>query len=164
MAKQLNWGYTDTPITGVTALNFPRGLVNFSADFAERSDTDGSLVLANITSPLDRVEQVRYARQEVKNVYQNTSIDPKVQSPNRKGVQLLVEFTDIATVTDTSDPSYRVDLPIKTHVVIRVPNDALVDGAVVQTHLGRVVSGLFDTGSTTTTRIEKLLRGALKPD
>lgn len=164
MSKTLSWGFTDTPITGVSALNFPRALLNFEADFAERTQTDGNLVLTNITSPLDREETIRYGRSEVKNVYSNTSIDPKVQSPNRKGVQVLVKIEDTATVTDSDDPSYRVDLPIQTHVVIRVPNDALIDGTVVQTHLGRVVSALYSTGSTATTRIEKILRGALEPN
>lgn len=163
MAKTLNWEYTDTPISGVTSLNFPRALLNFEADFAEKEETSGSLILTNITAPLDREETIRYARNEVKNVYSNTSIDPKVQSPNRKGVQLLVQIHDTATVTDSDDPTYRVDLPIQTHVVIKVPSDALISGNVVQTHLGRVVSALFDTGSTATSRIEKLLRGALEP-
>lgn len=163
MAKTLNWGFTDTPIPGVTSLSFPRALLNFEADFAEKEQNPGSLILTNLTAPLDRSETIRYAESQVKNVYQNTSIDPKVQSPNRSGVQLLVQIQDVATVTDSDDAAYRVDLPIQTHVVIRVPNDALITGDIVQAHLGRVVSALYETGSTTTTRISKLLRGALEP-
>lgn len=167
MAKTLSWGYTDTPVSGVNSLTFPRAILNFSADFAQKENTSKSssseLILTNITSPLDRAENIRYAYSTVNNVYSNTSIDAKVQSPNRKGVQLLAQVTDVATVTDSDDASYRVDLPISTHIVIKVPADALITGDIVQAHLGRVVSALFETGSTATTRIQKLLRGALEP-
>lgn len=163
MGKTLNWGYTDTPISGVSSLKFERGLLNFGADFAVKEDEPGSMILTNLTTPLDRAEVIRYGRSEVKNVYNNTSIDPKVQSPNRKGVQLLVQIQDVATVTDSDDAAFRVDLPIQTHVVIKVPADAAITGSVIQQHLGRVVSALYDTGSMNTSRIEKLLRGALEP-
>lgn len=163
MAKTLNWGFTDTPISGVSSLNFPRALLNFGADFAEKEDRPGKLDLTNMTSPLDRAEIIKYECSDLKNIYQDTSIDPKVQSPNRKGVRLHIRVEDVASVTDSTDPTYRVDLPISTTIIVRVPADALITGAIVQEHLGRAVSALFDTGSTATTRIEKLLRGALEP-
>lgn len=167
MAKTLNWGFTDTPISGVSSLAFPRALLNFEADFATKEDTatkgNPKLTLTNLTAPLDRSEEIRYMEERVNNVYSGTSIDPKVQSPNRSGTQLYVAVDDVATVFDSDDPTYRVDLPVHTHIVIRVPNDALVTGDIVQAHIGRVISALYSTGSLSTGRIAKLLRGALQP-
>lgn len=163
MAKVVNKGYTDTPIEGVTSLTFPRGLLNFKADFRVKSNQPNEVVLANITSPVDRTEQIRVAFSNIANVYSGTAIEPSLCAPTKRGVSVLCQVTDIISVTDSVDPDYRIDLPVSYHLVIKVPANENLTTSLIQEGLGRMVSGIFETGSVTLTRLEALIRGSLVP-
>lgn len=164
MAKVKSLGYTDTTIQGVSELNFSRGLLNFEKDFRIKSNTAGKeIVLTNITSPVDRPEKLRIGYSEVANVYNGTGVEPTVCAPTKKGTQILVQLTEVISVTDSADADYRLDLPVSYHVVIKVPTSEYVTSSDIVTGLGRLVSGLFDTGVSTTTRLDAILRGALVP-
>lgn len=164
MAKVFSAGYTDTAISGVTELDFPRGLLNFEEDFRIKTVMNGKeVVVTNITSPSDRPENLRMSYSEVANVYTGTGVEPSVFASTRKGVSILVQVTEIWSVTDDADADYRIDLPVSAHLVLKIPYSEYVTGARLQTLVGRLVSGLFDTGVTTTTRLEAILRGSLTP-
>ena len=164
MSKVKSTGYTDTPIEGVPTLTFPRGLVNIGKDFRVKSNVAGKeIVLTNITSPIDRPEKIRIAYSEMANVYVGSGIEASVLAPTKKGVSLLAQVTDIITVTDSTDPDYRIDLPVSCHLVVKVPASEHIGAADVETCIGRLLSSLFDTGVTTTTRLEAILRGSLVP-
>lgn len=161
--KTLNFSYTDTPIAGVTSLTFPRGLVNFGADFAPVVEKPSEVVISNVTTDREQPEKYRYAISNVNNIYTGTGISSTVQAPSTKGVNLLVQLTDVGSVTDSVDASYRVDLPLSSHFVLKVPAIEQVTEAVIITHIGRLISGLFETGDNGTIRLSRLLRGALLP-
>lgn len=164
MAKVINRGYTDTPVSGVTSLTFPRAILNYKSDFRVKSNKDGKeIVMTNITSPVDRPENVRLAYTEIANVYSGTGIEPSVAAPTKRGVSVLCQVTDVISVSDSADVDYRIDLPISAHLVIKVPASEHVNAAEVQILVGRLLSGLFDTGSTSTSRLEAILRGSLVP-
>lgn len=163
MPKSISVGYTDTPISGVPSLTFTRGLVNYGADFRIKADTPSELILVNLTSPVDRPEKFRVAYSEVSDIYKGTDIDPSVYAASRRGVSVLVQLTEILSETDTADPSYRVDAPLSMHLVIKIPAADMVTDTMIQTALGRLISGVYDTGALTTTRIKSLVRGSLKP-
>lgn len=163
MSKQLTVNYTDTAIPDVTALDLSRGLVNFGADFKVKTEVPGEVLLTNITSPVIYPEKFRTSVTDVANVYTGTSVEASMYSPTKKGVSLLVQCTEIWKVTDTEDPTIEIALPVSAHLVIKVPNHELVTPAAVQTLVGRLISGLYDTGSEDTTRLSALLRGSLKP-
>lgn len=163
MTKQISYGFNDTPISGVSTLKFERGLLNYKADFRTKSNTPGEVIITNITSPVDRPENIRYARSEVKNVYANTDIDPSVYAPSTKGVSIVAQVTETLSVTDSADSEYRVDLPVSAHIVLKTPASEHVDAAVLETVIGRLLSSLFETGKEDTTRLEALLRGSLLP-
>lgn len=163
MSKVINFGYTDTPINGVTSLNFPRGLVNFGADFRIRSEKKDEMILTNITSPIDRPEKFRMAWSLIDSVYNGTGIAEANQAPSLRGVNLLIQLTEIASITDSGDASYRVDVPISVHCVVKVPAVEELTEAHIQAVLGRLVSGYYETGSTATSRMKALLRGSLEP-
>lgn len=162
MAKTLSVNYTDTAIPGVTSLNFARGLVNYG-DFKVKSDQPNEVVLTNLTSPVVYPERFRISVSDVGNVYTGSSIEPSLFAPTKRGTSLLVQLTEIWKVTDSADPSLEQALPVSAHIVIKVPNHELVTPAAVQTLLGRLISGLYETGTTDTTRLTALLRGSLKP-
>jgi hypothetical protein len=164
MTKVKSMGYTDTPVEGVTALTFPRAVLNFEKDFRVKSNNAGKeVVLTNITSPVDRPEKIRIAFTEIANVFSGTGVEPSILTPNKKGISILAQVTETIAVTDDSDPDYRVDLPVSYHVVIKVPASEHITGDVIQAGLGRLLSSLFDQGATNASRLEAILRGSLVP-
>lgn len=164
MAKTLNVGYTDTALSpDPGTLNLVRAKINFVKDFRVKENKENEMILTNLTSPFDRPETLRVGYSRVKDVYVNSQIDPSVYSPSKAGVSILTQLSETFSVTDTVDPSYRVDLPVKAHLVITVPNSADITVNMVETLVGRLVSTLYDTGKTDTTRLSQILRGALMP-
>jgi hypothetical protein len=163
MTKVITNGYTDTPISGVSSLTFSRGLVNIAQDFRVKSNTAKEVILTNITSPIDKPENIRLAYSDVANVYSGTNIEPTVFAPSKRGTSVLVQVTDVLSITDSTDADYKIDLPLSFHLVVKVPNSEYITADVVKTGVGRLLSGLFDTGSTSNSRLEAILRGSLVP-
>lgn len=163
MSKIISVGYTDTAIAGNPVLNLTRGSLNFATDWRVKSEKPGEeIVLTNITSPSDRPEKLRVAYSDVANVYNGSGIEPSVTAPTKRGVSILCQLTEVITVTDDTAPEYRIDLPVSYHLVIKVPASEHITAADVQTGLGRLLSGLYDTGETDLTRLNAILRGSLK--
>lgn len=163
MAKQLNYGYTDTPISGVTQLSLPRAVVNFKADYRVREDEPDNAILTNLTVPQGKPEKFRWSYQEIADVYRNTDIEPALRTQTKRGVQILCQLTETWNVTDTEDPTYNVALPVSAHVVLKIPNSDSISAENVQYLLGRLISGLYDQGSEQTDRLAALFRGSLMP-
>lgn len=163
MAKQISTNHTDTAIPGVTSLKLDRGLINFKSDWKRKVDEPTEAVATNMTTPMGRSENFRWGVTEVADVYRNSSIDRNVQSPSKRGLSILCQHTEVWSVSDSTDPGFGYDLPIEGHFVLKVAQDALITEDLILTFVGRLVSGLFETGSADTTRIKSLLRGALLP-
>lgn len=164
MSKSVSTGYTDTAIEGVSSLNFARGLVNFASNFRVKSNNAGKeVVLTNLTSPVDRPEKFRIAFSEIANVYSGSGVDPSLSAPTKRGTSILVQLTEVLSVTESTDPDYRIDLPVSYHLVVKVPVNENITSAMIVTGLGRLLSGVFDTGVTSTTRLDAILRGSLVP-
>lgn len=163
MAKSVVLNHTDTPISGVTTLELPRGLVNYAADFKIKESTADNAVVTNLTSPISLPEKHQFGASEVGDVYKGTGIDPSLFAPSRRGVSLFGKVTEVWTVVDSVDATYQVALPVSCHVVIRTPNHELITPAMVEALLGRTVSTFYETGSEATTRIASMLRGSLLP-
>lgn len=160
MSKSINVGYTDTIATAKT---LSRPDLSYTTDFCVKSEVVGETILANLTSPLDRPETLRYGYSEIKDVYKSTTIDPSVMAPSKKGVQILVQVNDIFSLTDSVDASYRVDLPVSAHLIVKVPACEYITPDQIQTLAARTVAMLYDTGSTTSAKIAKLAKGAVTP-
>lgn len=164
MTKIKSKGYTDTPIDGVTSLTFDRGILNFGKDFRVKSNNAGKeVVLTNITSPIDRPEKIRIAYSDIANVYTGSGIEPSVFASTKRGVSILAQVTEVISVTDDTDPDYQIDLPVSYHLVVKVPSNENITAADINTGIGRLLSSLFDSGVSTTSRLEAILRGSLVP-
>jgi hypothetical protein len=164
MAKETDLGFgTDTAIDGSPSLTFSRGELNFAADFSVVKQSSGSILLANLNSDRDRVENIRFEAKPIKDVYANSGINASVQSANKAGMSVLVQVTDTLSVTDDADATFRVDAPVSLHMVLKVPACAELTEAHVLTYTGRLVSALFETGSNDESRLKALLRGSLTP-
>lgn len=163
MARATSTGYTDTPISGVTSLNFPRGLVNFGKDFSVQKNGTTDVTLTNLTCPIDQPEKFRFAISDIANVYTNTGIDPSVWGANRQGQSVLIQLSEVLSVTDSTNPEFRVDLPVTCNITFKAPKSSYVTADSLLTLLGRAVSGAFVTGSTTNEGITRLIHGSLIP-
>lgn len=164
MAKEINLATSDTVIEGVSSLTFPRGLLNIAADWKVVSESSGKeVILTNLKSPRDKQERIRIAVAPVANVYNGAQIEPTAYDVSKKGVSILAQDTCVFTITDTADANYLSQKPVSVHMVIKAADSEYITAAHVQTCIGRLLSALFDTGSTATTRLEALLRGVVTP-
>lgn len=164
MAKTMSFGYKDTAISGATAVTLTLPTLNYGADFRVTTDEPKEAVVTNVTSPISQPEKLRWAHQDVSDVYRNTGIDPTMYYQSRRGTQVLCQLTDTAKVTDTADAAYEALLPLSVHLVIKVPNNDLITPDVVVSEVERLIAALYETtGTTTTTRLAAILRGALMP-
>lgn len=163
MAKTLSVNYTDTPITGGTTPSITVAKLNYKADFRPTVDEPKEVRLTNLTSPLDAPERWRFAYQDIADVYRNTGIDPTMYYQSRRGLQILCQLFDTYKVTDSADAAYLAMLPVEAHLVLRVPNNALLTSDIIRGLIGRMVGGIFDPSQTVDSRLSALLRGALMP-
>lgn len=163
MSRNVSANYTDTPISGVTSLTFSRGLVNTGADFKVKVMKPDEVVITNLSSPILFPEKIRYSLSDVNDVYKGTGIDPGFFAPSRKGLSLLAQVTETWTVTDTTDATYQVALPVSAHLVLKVPNNEAVTPERIEQLIGRLISTLYDTGKSDNKRLTALLRGSLAP-
>lgn len=160
MAKSVNKGYTTTHETALVtaAVGF-----DFDSDFRVKSETVDEVRIVNTTSPIDRPETIRFAYSEIKDVYNNTSIDSSVYAASRKGVQILAQINEVFSLTDSVDASYRVDLPVSAHIVIRVPACEYISSSDILDLVKRLNGALYDQQTVNSDRLQALLRGSLKP-
>lgn len=163
MALRLNVPYTDTPVSGSPTLNLGLMPVNFPVDFSVMEDVAGEVIVTNSTCAVDRPERFRFAASDVKDVYKGTDIDPNLYTPSRRGVSVVIQLTDVYSLTDDTNTSYQAALPVSGHLVLKMPNNALLTGDMVKTFLSRLVDGAFTTGLVDTARLQSLLRGSLRP-
>lgn len=163
MSKSIVKNYTDTPISGVTELNLARGLVNYAADFRVKSETAEEAVITNMTSPISFPEKFRTKVNDLVNIYKGSGVDPALYPPSKKGVSILSQISEVWTVVDSTDTTFQVALPVSAHIIVKVPNSEYITAADVQTLVGRLISGLYETGSESTERLSALLRGSMLP-
>lgn len=164
MAKTLSMNFTDTAVTGGTAVELTLPQLNWSADFRERdTKSPDEVIVVNTTSPIDQPEKFRWAYNQVQDVYRNSGIDPTLYYASRRGTQILCQLTDVYSVTDSAAPDYLALLPVEAHLVVRVPNNDLLTPQIVEGLIKRMLAGLYETKSGQYTRLQALLRGALLP-
>lgn len=113
-------------------------------DFVELpSDRSGEAVFSAVGAAVDRPVTVRIAKRDVKNVYAGTSIDPSYQAPARAGIDLVAEYKEVATVSDSEDPTFREDLPMRCCITINLPKHETISAATVETLVARAVGAFM---------------------
>lgn len=163
MAKSVNVNYTDTTGGATHGITIPS--VNFGADFRAKKEQVGEIVLTNMTSPLGLPEQIEFYSSEVPDVYAGTSVDRALMAPSRKGIKFIAKLRDTYTVTDDTDTSYEIALPMEAHLVCKVAANANLTTEMVVAFISRFLAGLFETDDTTmNNRIDALLHMSVKPE
>lgn len=164
MAKTLAFVSVDTPISGVTTNPINLELVNFGADFVEKTDSKkGEVIITNITSPLSAPETFRFASSIVEDAYRGSSVEPSVRSLTKKGVSILVQHNLVLKETDSGDATYLAYVPVKVHTVLTFPSVESLTAQMAEKIFRRHAAGLYTTGAHDSARIAQLLRGSLVP-
>lgn len=162
MAISLVVKTTDTS-TGSSPASITVAALNYGSDWRIRSQSTGEEILTNITTPTSYPETMRFAWNQVSDIYAGTDVEKALYLPTRRGLSFVVQLKSIYGLTDSDDATYAAALPMSTHIVCKVPNNELITAAVVRAHIARTLAGLYETGSTTTDRLEGLMRGVLTP-
>jgi hypothetical protein len=161
MSYTTTWGYDAASV--VEGRKITPANLNFGTDFVKTSYKPGEAIISNLTSPLDRVETVRFAVSPVANIYAGTKLDPSNQSQNKRGTNVLIQVRSCLGVTD-SDTNEKIILPFEGHLVLRVPQHDAVTTDIVKAHVSRVLGGLYEDGDTFMgSRLSALLRGGVLP-
>lgn len=134
----------------------------WTTDFALTTEDADKSVVTNIQCPVDQPETMRWQISDVANVYNGTGIDPSVFATSKRGVSLLVQVNDIFRVADADKPGFQMDLPVSTHIVVKIPKSQYITSEMIQQVVYRNISALLGN-AWGTDRLEQLVRGALTP-
>lgn len=166
MAHVVNMNVTDTAQTTPNTWSKPVAL-NYGQDYAVTTDSANNVQLSYKRAPFDAPQRVRFAATPVANIYANTDVDPSYQLPNKRGISLLAQLTQVVTVTDDVDPTYRVDLPLEAHMVIRIPKTSLLSDSQLFSVAERAYSLIFDASrgvdAPESLWFTDLIRGTMRP-
>jgi hypothetical protein len=158
-----SWNYNDT--TGVTVGDLSPAAINFSADFAKRESSKkagNEVYIVNEKSPFGTPETIRFAVDRVSNIYSGTGIEPGTYASVKSGTSALVQLNDVLITQDADGNA--INLPVKAHLVIAVPNNENITVEVLNTAFCRLVGACYEQGGTAPgPRLNSLLRGALLP-
>lgn len=160
MAKQLKFGFGEAaPAVPSTRQNLDLSNGNFALKNAKNDD----VFVVNVTTPTDQPETIRFASKDISNIYTGTGIDPAFYATSRRGISVVSELFEVATVTDSDDPSFRIDLPCQVHTVFKVPVSQYLQADDILSLLFRQFALNFQGSDDTAKRIDDLIHGALIP-
>lgn len=159
MAKSGSYGYTAAAATKNIAVPD----IDFETQFTVDTFEPTKVGITNLTSPTDQADHLTFQYMSIADVYKGSSIDPSVYSPNRKGISVATVLKDVMRVTDSGDPSYQMDLPIKVSLSVVLPQNPYLNASAVDTAIKRCFAAWYPKGAVTTARIDALIRGSMKP-
>lgn len=160
MSLTYSYGYTDS-VSAPKSINIPD--LSYGKDFAVSKEEPSETAIVNITTPVDQTESIRFAITTIGNVYKDTGIDPAFYGASTKGFSLVAQVSDVMRVQDTENPAFCQDFPVSAHIVIKAPKSQYLSADNLMKVVNRAVASLYATGSTGTTRLNELVRGALTP-
>jgi hypothetical protein len=111
---------------------------------------------------MGRPEVLSFGRRVVKDIYANSSVDSAYRCPSKTGIKLLVNWDTIASLTNSEDPTFRMDFPISIRTTITVPASDYLTADDVLMLMKHQFGAMFASGTdVTSARLGKLLKGSL---
>lgn len=160
MSKVLTHGPTNTDVPAITTCTFVVTPLHFEADFRLIDSGPGKSVYTDITAPTDQPSTIRIAQTSRANVYAGTSIDPSVYLPSRRGTDTILECREIWVETDSTDTTYRKEIPVRCAITMTLPDTSAFADEDVEALVARTVALLFAQGEDTADGgINAILRG-----
>jgi hypothetical protein len=133
--------------------------LGLTTNYALTQDDASRVRLNNKTAPIDAMEIISYASQDIGQVKNDLNL--VYPSPVRGGIQYSVVVQETLSTTDDTDTSFRVDEPIIASLSIRHPKSGNITGAIVGEVVCRLLSSLFKEDGTW--RFDDLMRSAERP-
>jgi hypothetical protein len=167
MSVNSNYGYADT-LTGTITVDLPA--LDYDVDYATVKSTSNEVIITNTTTSIDQPETIRFAIDDVSNIYNGSGIDPANYAPSKRGKKLLM--ADNLTLRVANGDGTVTDFPIQLGMTIKFPTSVNINDTALSDALHRVMSIVYDVShdtptsgkyAETLTRIKKLLRGSLNP-
>lgn len=170
MSANSNYGYEDT-LTGTITVDLPA--LDYSTDFTKvksKSKSKDDVVLSNITTGTDQPETLRFAIEDIDNVYSGTEIDPVRYGLSKRGKKLLC--SDHLTLRVSNGDGTTSDYPIKCGLTFEFPTSIALGDTAISDALHRVFAIAYDVSNDTPSsgkytetlyRIKRLIRGSLNP-
>lgn len=146
--------------TEVKAADMKPPIIPWAAEY-ESSTGSGNTLMTSLATPLDAPSSFIINASNVGDVYQNTGLPATVRHPVKSGVKVHAQVNETWTVTDDSNPAYRVCLPVQASITFKVPKHPLITDALVSGLVERALSALYDADGTL--RVDSLLRLGTTP-
>lgn len=110
--------------------------------FKYSKDDPGESILMNVAGALDQPNSIRYGVTRIADVFKGSPAAP-VAGQRVDGNSFLVQLAETWKVYDGADTSVQpYYLPVSAHMVLKLPVDALVTGALVETLLLRLLGAI----------------------
>lgn len=153
---EVKFGFTNT---AADTFNIVPVDVKAASNYAVTQDEPTELVSSNKTAPIDQPEILTYRCQDLKTV--NLAMKNMYPPTITTGVQYVVKLDELASLTDSTDPSFRVDLPISAYLTIRHNKSGYVTSDMVASVVKRLLGACMKEDGTW--RFNELMRSSLKP-
>lgn len=148
MAKTISFQPFTLP-EGETDFQIYVNRFDFENEFVELdSGSNGTAILSALNASIDRPVTGRISVRDVKNVYSGTTVDPAYQSMSRAGLDVVVEWKEIASVVDSDNPTLRVDLPFRCAMTWNLPRHEVVTQDTLVALAARTLGMLAKTSDT----------------
>lgn len=131
-----------TPVTSPMALSVQA--LNFDADWRVVEESPGKIVYTNVNADVDVPCTIRIQQTLRPNVYAGTGIEPGGQCATKRGCDTVIEFKNIWKLTDDSDPSSAVYLPVRAALTLNTPVHPMTTISNVQEILYALFGAIAD--------------------
>lgn len=166
MARVLDLGPNNTPVTGDTPFALSVDSLDWEGEFSLISEVPGKVVYGDRTAPVDRPANITIAQRSRANVYAGTSIDPSMYLPTKRGLDTLVEITQVLEVTDDQDTTYLKQVPVRLALTMTTPITSAVDDSTLYALVFRLIQAVtqpnLDVEAGFNAGLDGLLRGILR--
>lgn len=113
-----------------------------AASIVWKKDEPGEAIIDNASATLTQPNTIRYAYTQIADVYAKTGVSP-LATQRREGFSLLTEVNETWMVYDDASTLYTpYYLPVRAHMVLRLPIDAQVTAAATTALINRLIGAL----------------------
>lgn len=158
-----------TPSTDATVFNSTFGYegtasaetIGLTTNFAPVVNQPGTWMARNNGSILNQNEVVALKAEDIKSVSNNLKL-PENTIILRQGIQYVVKIEEDLRTVSSTDPSFQQDDPVVMYVVVRHPNSAFVNGAIIDKMFARLQQVIKKPDGKT--RWDDLMRLSTQPN
>lgn len=119
-----------------------------AASYVCSRDVPGEALFVNSAGALDQPNTVRFAVQTISDLFKGSDLTPS-EYQTRSGLSMLAQVAEVWKVDDAADALASLYYPASAHIVVKVPNDALVTSTVVADLVRRLLGAvLLDNDDT----------------